>query len=92
MAEFPDEKKQRRLCFTEGVSWKTESGELELMDSKMHIIQLSINYSLELGGFFLSFARVIFSQKKYLSTKGNTYYHMSLWELPPRLTKVLSFH
>lgn len=53
MAEFPGEKMQRKpvllgRCQVEA----TEAEELELMDSKRHIIQLSINYSLELAGFF----------------------------------------
>lgn len=59
----------RRRCQLEAA----ESGELELMDSKMHIIQLSVNYSLELSGLLLKlclsyfFSEEIFKhQRKYI--------------------------
>lgn len=47
MAEFPDEKMQRRpallrRCLLEA----TEAQELKFMDSKRHIIQLSVNSTL----------------------------------------------
>lgn len=83
MAEFPDEKMHcrpvlHRRCQLEA----TESEELELMNSKMHIIQLSVNYSLELAGFVKAFAQITFSQKKYLSQRKYILSHVTMGVSP----------
>lgn len=78
-------------------SWKvstgsTEAGELELTDSETHNSALCKLYSLELGGFFKACSFFPLRRYKDLKAKGSTHYHMTLWELPPSLTKVLPFH
>lgn len=47
MAEFPDEKMQCRPVLLGMCQLETEAGELEIMDSKRHIIQHSVNSILQ---------------------------------------------
>lgn len=79
---FPSEKMQHKPVLLGRCQMEaTEAEELELMDSKRHVTQLSI---LELAGFFKALFKLFFLRRnKDLKTKGSIYYHMSLWELPP---------
>ena len=81
-------------CFSENVSWKHRGGKAWVRGSKEACTSVLCKlYSLEFGGYFLKLAH-FFPLRRYkdLKVKGKTHYHMSPWDLPPSLTKVLPFY
>lgn len=70
MAEFPDEKMHFRPVLHKRCQLEaTESEGLKLMNPKMHTIQLSVNYSLELAGFVKAFAQITFFSEEIFKPK-----------------------